>query len=137
MQSQNNILKERKMNPYVLAFICIIMIIAAQALLKYGVNVYEDTGGIHLIGSQFWDGIRKIVTSWQIIVAIFLYASSALLWLEVLSQIPLSIAYPMVSISYAGAVIVGRFMFKEPISALHIVGIVLICCGVIALVRSQ
>jgi len=56
MQEQSKInIKERKMNPYVLAFICIIMIIAAQALLKYGVT---DVGGIHLIGKDFWDGMR-------------------------------------------------------------------------------
>jgi multidrug transporter EmrE-like cation transporter len=123
------------MNPYVLAFICIIMIIAAQALLKYGVN--QTPEGIKLIGREFFTGIRTIVTSWHIMVAIFLYAASAVLWLEVLSHIALSVAYPMVSISYAGAVVVGRVLFKEPISALHIVGVVLICCGVIALIRSQ
>ncbi len=136
MQSRNNA-KERKMNPYVLAFVCIIMIIAAQALLKYGVLQYEDVGGIKLVGREFLTGMRRIVTSWHIIVAIVLYAASAVLWLEVLSHIALSVAYPMVSISYAGAVVVGRLLFKEPISALHIVGVVLICCGVIALIRSQ
>ena len=125
------------MNPYVLAFICIIMIIAAQALLKYGVLQYKDVGGIQLVGREFLTGMRRIITSWHIIVAIVLYAASAVLWLEVLSHIALSVAYPMVSISYAGAVVVGRLLFKEPISALHIVGIVLICCGVIALIRSQ
>ncbi len=132
MQKQNNI-KERKMNPYVLAFICIIMIIAAQALLKYGVN---DVGGIHLIGKEFWDGMRKIVTGWHIMLAIVLYAVSAILWLEVLSNIALSVAYPLVSLSYAAAVIVGRFMFNEHIGALHIVSIVLICAGVVTLVTS-
>ncbi|MBT3362274.1 MAG: hypothetical protein HN929_10630 [Chloroflexi bacterium] len=125
-------LKERKMNPYALAFICIIMIICAQALLKYGVT---ETDGIQLIGKEFWTGIRKIVTSWHIIVAIALYAASAVLWLEVLSNIALSVAYPLVSISYAGAVVIGRFMFKEPISALHIVGVILICAGVVALIK--
>ena len=125
-------LKERKMNPYALAFICIIMIICAQALLKYGVT---ETDGIQLISKEFWTGIRKIVTSWHIIVAIALYAASAVLWLEVLSNIALSVAYPLVSISYAGAVVIGRFMFKEPISALHIVGVILICAGVVALIK--
>ena len=134
MQEQSKInIKERKMNPYVLAFICIIMIIAAQALLKYGVT---DVGGIHLIGKEFWDGMRKIVTSWHIIVAVVLYAASAVLWLEVLTSIPLSVAYPLVSISYAAAVVVGRLLFNEPINTLHIVAIVLICGGVAALVTS-
>jgi len=86
------------MNPYVLAFVCIIMIIAAQALLKYGVLQYKDVGGIQLVGREFLTGMRRIVTSWHIIVAIVLYAASAVLWLEVLTHIPLSVAYHLAGI---------------------------------------
>lgn len=66
----------------------------------------------------------------DIIVGICFYAIATTSWLVILSKIPLSLAYPLVSISYFIIVLVGRFYFHEAVSIYTWMGVVLICSGV-------
>lgn len=125
--------KKMNINATLLAFICIAMIICAQTLLKYGVS---NVDGINFTGGQISEGIRKVFTSPYIIIGIIFYAVSAVLWLDVLSRLPISYAYPLVSLSYAAAIILGALLFHEHISWMRIVAMVLICGGVVTLIKS-
>ena len=120
-------------NTILLALICIALIVCAQTLMKYGV-IHQ--GGINFTGGQIWEGIQKIFSSPYILIAIFIYAISALLWLDVLSRLDISLAYPMVSLSYAVAVIIGALLFGEHITYWRVIAVVLICGGVVALIKS-
>lgn len=129
-----NTSKGKKMtNAILLAFLCIALIICAQTLLKLGVN---HVGGINITGGQITDALRKIFTSPYILTGIIFYAASAVLWLDVLSRLDISLAYPLVSLSYAAAIIIGALAFHEPISLIRIAAVILICGGVVLLIKS-
>ena len=59
-----------------------------------------------------------------------LYGMAALFYLVALRSIPVSVAFPSVSISYAIVAMLGHFLLGEPFGVIHIAGITLIMSGV-------
>lgn len=51
-------------------------------------------------------------------------------WTLVLEQVPLSIAFPMMALSYIAIVLAGAFVLQEPVNIRHAVGAFLITAGV-------
>jgi multidrug transporter EmrE-like cation transporter len=64
------------------------------------------------------------------------YALSIGLWLAVLSKAPVSVAYPMLSIGYVIAAVMGVFFLGEAVGAARALGIALICVGVVFVART-
>lgn len=58
--------------------------------------------------------------------ALGLYAVSTVLWVSVLQQINLSIAYPFVALGFIIIPLASYFWFKEPLSWQYGVGVVLL-----------
>jgi drug/metabolite transporter (DMT)-like permease len=59
-----------------------------------------------------------------------------MLWLDVLSKLDFSMAFPMVSLTYVFSLVIGRFVFHETVSLSRVVGVVLILGGLLFVVRS-
>lgn len=62
--------------------------------------------------------------------AVFLFAISTIVWTQVLMRIPLSIAYPITSLSYIITVIGAVMIFHERIEVSSIIGVLVIMIGV-------
>jgi len=60
-----------------------------------------------------------------------LYAAAAFLYLIALRKLPVSVAFPTVSLSYAIVAVLGHFLFGEPFGLRQIGGIALIMGGVV------
>ena len=60
-----------------------------------------------------------------------LYGSAAFLYIIALRKIPVSVAFPSVSLSYAIVAVLGHFLFGEPFGIKQIGGIALIMGGVV------
>lgn len=63
-------------------------------------------------------------------VGLVLFGISALFWLIVLSRVDLSLAYPMVGLSYVVVVVVARVALHEDVPALRWLGVVVIALGI-------
>lgn len=63
-------------------------------------------------------------------IGLFLYGLSAIFYIIALQKIPLSIAYPTISISYVFVVLLSSYFFKEKICLPQMLGILLIITGV-------
>ena len=59
-----------------------------------------------------------------------LYGSAAFLYIVALRKIPVSVAFPSVSLSYAIVAVLGHFLFGEPFGIKQLAGIALIIGGV-------
>jgi drug/metabolite transporter (DMT)-like permease len=59
-----------------------------------------------------------------------LFGISALFWLVVLSRVRLSVAYPLVGLSYIAVVFLARFLLHERVPGLRWVGVVVIALGI-------
>ncbi|MCA1510367.1 hypothetical protein I6F31_05135 [Bradyrhizobium sp. NBAIM01] len=64
------------------------------------------------------------------------YAFSVLLWLAVLSGNQVSVAYPLLSIGYVVAILLSFLLLGEAIPLARLVGIALICVGVVLSCRA-
>ena len=65
------------------------------------------------------------------IIGLFLYGVAAFLYIIVLRKIPVSIAFPSVSLSYVVVAVIGHLLWNEPLGFYQIAGLVLIVGGVI------
>lgn len=85
----------------------------AQVLQKLGL------GNVNLIGDSIVKTLFNIVRAMftpRVLTGLFLYVISAFLWILVLSKVRLSVAYPMLSISYFLVVILSATVLKERVN---------------------
>lgn len=71
-----------------------------------------------------------------VLLGLFLYFSSAAVWLLVLSKVEVSFAYPFVALGFLLTALLGRFFFHDSFSAGKIIGTLLIMAGVVVLARG-
>ncbi len=106
---------------------------AAQLCMKKGmISVGEITDGI----SGFIAMIPSMAANLYLWLSAGCYIISILLWLVVLSKVDVSYAYPFLSIGYVLSAVVGYLAFNETITPIRVIGIVVICFGVILISRS-
>lgn len=116
-----------------IALFAILLLVCGQTLLKLGLN---DIGGISLFdGNPVGSLLGLLGTPW-ILVGFVLYGVSAVLWLDVLSKLDFSMAFPMVSLTYVFSLIIGRFVFHETVGPERILGVFLILGGLLFVIRS-
>lgn len=116
------------MNIFFLFLIGIFITSFGQLSLKQGVS----NSKIELSPTLFF----QILSNKFLLIGFFLYAIGSILWLFIIKKLPISIAYPSVSLSYVIVVILSYFFFREQINATKIFGIILIFIGIIFLFRS-
>jgi multidrug transporter EmrE-like cation transporter len=63
-------------------------------------------------------------------LALFIYVLALFLWLEVLSKTPLSIAYPILAVTYVLVPLLSYIIFNEPIKNNQLIGTFLILVGI-------
>ncbi len=106
---------------------------AAQILLKQGmVQVGEFGLGL---SSLLQIGPRVAMNPF-VLAGLASYVVSVGAWLVVLSRVDVSIAYPMVSLGYIITVILGKVLFNETVTAQRMLGVAIICLGVLIVARS-
>jgi multidrug transporter EmrE-like cation transporter len=75
-------------------------------------------------------GLFRLLTEPRLILALSIYAAALLMWLHVLSKVPLSTAYPMLAITYAIVPLLSMAFFGERIQQPQMIGICLVLAGV-------
>jgi undecaprenyl phosphate-alpha-L-ara4N flippase subunit ArnE len=64
-------------------------------------------------------------------LGIAFWAVELVMWTRVLEQVALSVAFPLMALSYAAIAFAGAVIFKETINHRHALGIVLVTFGVV------
>ncbi|TMH88493.1 MAG: 4-amino-4-deoxy-L-arabinose transferase [Betaproteobacteria bacterium] len=95
---------------------------AAQLLLKAGTNAMPL-------------GLRLAIEP-HILAGLACYVVSVVVWIIALSRVPVSIAYPMLSIGYVVNAIAARYLLGEAVTPMRLVGIGIIVLGVFIVARS-
>ena len=116
---------------FLLGLVAIILLSAGQTALKAGLNAI---GGISLADGPM--GFLKLFQTPWVIVGFACYGLSSILWLDVLSKLDFSLAFPMVGLTYVFTLLIGRFFFGETVGWERMLGVSLILCGVFFLIRS-
>jgi multidrug transporter EmrE-like cation transporter len=108
---------------------------AAQLLLKtatrplglftvFDLDTLTKSIGILALSVPFWAGMMC-------------YAFSVCVWLAALSKAPVSVAYPMLSMGYVVVAAVSAMWLGESLTMAKVLGIALICAGVVLVSRSS
>lgn len=105
---------------------------AAQLFLKAGTN----TLGVVSFTPDGWFGqALRVATNPHIVGGMICYAFSLVVWIMGLSRVPVSVAYPMLSIGYVVSAIAAYFLFGEVLAASKWLGIGFIIVGVFLVSR--
>lgn len=105
----------------------------AQLLLKAGTT---------RIGEFAFSADNIIPIGWQLATQPFIvggvgcYVISLVVWIMGLSRVPVSIAYPMLSIGYIVSAIAAWYLFGESLTAQKMIGIGFIIIGVYLVAKS-
>ena len=102
---------------YLLALFNVFLISAGQIFLKKSAVV--ATGGF----------IERMMNIY-FVTGLFFYGISTLVWIIILKHIKLSVAYPMMSLSYVAVMIAAQIFFNEKVYFIQWGGIILIIMGV-------
>jgi len=118
---------------YLLVFISVAAMTAAQLFLKKGVLFI---GQCPLNFSDLIPFFIKAFTNNYVISAVFLTILTALTWIVVVSRAQLTFVYPFMALSYVLVALFSLFILKEDVTLLRWLGIIAICLGVFLVSRS-
>lgn len=123
------------MNPLTFSLVMtgVLLNAAAQLLLKAGTNRVGEFSfaleNLVPIGS-------RLAFSPFILGGLACYVVSVVVWILALSRVPVSVAYPMLSVGYVVNAVAAWMLFGESLSMQKLLGIGFIVIGVFLVARS-
>lgn len=114
---------------YVWALVSIVLVSVAQVSMKSGMLALPNISMTH------WPPLSTLMEGWPAIAVLFgiiCYGLSMVCWFMVLRYLPLSCAYPLISLSYALVYLAAVFLpwLNEPMSLRKNLGVLMIMLGV-------
>lgn len=106
---------------------------AGQLLLKAGVTALKTMA---LDWSKPWLNIWVVSLEWHVFMGLVCYVVSVGVWMMALARVPVSVAYPMLSIGYVVNAFAAYYLFGEALSVQKLVGIGVIVVGVVIVGKS-
>ena len=112
----------------------VLMTSLAQIVLKGGMSTPAVVQG--LADGLRWSSVITVAASPLVILGMFMYFGSALVWLLVLSRIEVSLAYPFVGLGFVITMVLGWAIYGDSLSLMRLAGTLMIASGVALLARS-
>lgn len=126
--------------PMPVALLCVALPlgIVGQVLFKIGMGKQINKDRVEAAGKLATSQPLKALSNATLLclspfvfVGLFVYVLSTVLWLVLLTKVPLSFLYPLLSVGYILVLLIGWLGFKEKVTFLRWYGVVLICLGII------
>jgi multidrug transporter EmrE-like cation transporter len=115
-----------------LIFASLFFNVAAQLLLRSAmIAIGSVTNREELIAS-----FPAIVSNVKLWLGVSSFVVSTFFWIMALSKFEVSFAYAFLSLGFVFVTIFAFFVFHEHVTPLRVVGIALICVGIICVSRS-
>ncbi len=102
-------------------------------LLKAGTNAI---GHFEFNLNNIWPIGWRLATEIHILGGLSCYVVSVVVWILALSRVPVSIAYPMLSIGYIVNALIAALWLGESMPFTRVAGIFIIILGVLLIARS-
>ncbi len=113
--------------PVALVLIAVSLTVSGELLLKHGMNQH---GALLLDPATIVPNLLRIFSNPQILCGFALIFSAGIFWLSAISQMNLSVAYPMLSTSYVLILIASGLFLGETITWVRVAGVLVIMSGV-------
>lgn len=105
----------------------------AQFLLKMATN---KVGVIEASSALSLSAMSALFMQWPMILGLFCYGFSLLIWLMALSRVDVTLAYPMLAIGYVINAVAAQHFLNEAMSLQRWAAIGIIMLGVALLAKS-
>jgi multidrug transporter EmrE-like cation transporter len=105
----------------------------AQLLLKAGTNA---VGHFEFTSANLVPVGLKLAFEPHILGGVACYVVSLVVWIMGLSRVPVSVAYPLLSVGYVLNALAAWYLFGESLTMQKLVGIGFIIAGVFLVTRS-
>ncbi len=105
----------------------------AQALLKHGTN---RLGPVDFSLAQAVPVTLRVLGDWPFLLGFTFYGVSLVVWIAALTRVPVTVAYPMLSIGYVVNALIARYWLGETMSLAGWAGIAFIVLGVTLIARQ-
>lgn len=111
-----------------IALLSVLLNAAAQLFLKAGTNVVGTVsfGDANTVNTLM--GIARVPWFWA---GFACYGISLFTWIATLSRLPVSVAYPLVSIGYVVNALAAWWLFGESLTVQKLIGVGFIIIGVV------
>jgi multidrug transporter EmrE-like cation transporter len=114
-------------------FTGVVLNAVAQLLLKAGTNVL----GVITLTRDNWSGeFGRMAVEPHFISGVACYGVSLIVWILGLSRVPVSIAYPILSLGYVINAVAAHYLLGESVTLSRWLGIGFIILGVWLVARS-
>ncbi|EKR7174323.1 TPA: SMR family transporter [Escherichia coli] len=118
---------------FLLALISVSLNALAQVALR---KTMLSISSFPSAASEYFNfGLSLLINPW-FITGMGCYVVSIGLWMAVLGKVEVSLAYPLLSVGYIITAIIGYFFLKEDVNMMRMIGLALICSGIIFISRS-
>lgn len=82
--------------------------------------------------TSFW---KSVFFNWQFALCGICFALASVLWMYIIKHFPLSVSYPMVSLSYIFGMLAAILIFHESVDWTKWIGVFLIISGCILIAK--
>ena len=96
--------------------------VAGQLCFKVGIDRIEDASGLALVGA--------VLRQPWVMAGVGVYIVEIFVWLRILAEAPLSIAFPVASLNFLGVALASALVLKEKVAPRQWLGAGLITFGV-------
>jgi drug/metabolite transporter (DMT)-like permease len=107
--------------------LCVLLIAAGQMLFKVAAAQWRIDG-------WSWMTVRGFLSP-ALVLALFLYGLTTILWVLILRAVPLSAAFPIYALVFVLVPVAAHFLLGEPWSWNTLIGGAIIMLGVMIAVR--
>lgn len=102
------------------------MVLGVVVLMTLGQLLFKATA----MAWQLHGSPLALPVVWRLALALALYGTATIAWIWVLQKVPLSVAYPVVALSFVLVPLGARFLFGEPIGIRYMAGTAFIIVGI-------
>jgi multidrug transporter EmrE-like cation transporter len=120
-------------SPLVLILVAVSLGGVGQMLIQMGAN---RVGEVPTLSVRFMPQLARLILSPEVIGGLLAYAFSSVLYIVVVSKRGIGYAYPFVALNQVIIVLISYLLFGQPQPLLRLLGITLICFGVILVAKG-
>jgi multidrug transporter EmrE-like cation transporter len=117
---------------FILLLISVLSASCGQFLLKLGALKLGRASGSNVLSH-----VLSIALTPELVAGLTMYGLSAVFYILLLTRVDLSVAGPAVALGYVFSVLMGHFLFQEPIFLNRIFGLGFVVLGVVLLIWKK
>ena len=121
------------LSAFAFLFTAVVLNTGAQLLLKAGTNAL---GVITLTRTGWGETLARMAVQPHFVAGASIYVVSLVIWIIGLSRVPVSIAFPMLSLGYVLNAMAAHYLFGEVLGTTRWLGIGCIVLGVWLIARG-